>query len=95
VEGMALFPFILVKHPKASVFLIHHEQIHLRQQLELGLALFYVLYLGEYLFRLVQYRSHPLAYYNISFEREAFRNQNNLQYLKERRWYAFIRYYKA
>lgn len=93
VEGMALFPFILVKRAKAGKVLLHHEQIHLRQQLELGLIPFYLFYLLEYLVRLVIYQNHHKAYYNISFEREAFRNQDNPDYLRTRKWYAFVRYF--
>ncbi len=92
VEGMALFPFILVKRAGAGRVLLNHEQIHLRQQLELGLILFYILYLLEYFVRLVLYRNHTRAYFNISFEREAFSNQHDLEYLETRKWFAFAKY---
>ncbi len=92
VEGMALFPFILVKRADADRVLLNHEQIHLRQQLELGLILFYILYLLEYFIRLALYRNHTRAYFNISFEREAFRNQHNLEYLNTRKWFVFTKY---
>lgn len=93
VEGMALFPFILVKRADAGKELLNHEQIHLRQQLELGLVLFYILYLLEYFVRLILYRNHARAYFNISFEREAYSNQHDLEYLGKRKWFAFARYF--
>ena len=92
VEGMALFPFVLVKHPRPSQVLLQHEQIHLRQQLETGLLLFYLWYLAEYLWRLTRYRQHYRAYRHISFEREAFQQQNQPDYLRRRRHWAFLRY---
>ena len=94
VEGMALFPFILVRHKTCSRFLINHEQIHLRQQLELGLIVFYIWYFAEYLIRLIQYKKHYLAYLHISFEREAYQHQADLNYLKKRRLWAFLGYLK-
>ncbi len=92
VDGMTLWPFVLVRRPHPSIFLINHERIHLRQQLELGLLPFYVWYFLEYLYRRYQYRDHYLAYRNISFEREAFANDRNMSYLKSRKWYGFWKY---
>jgi hypothetical protein len=92
VEGMALFPFILVRRNPCSRFLINHEQIHLRQQLELGLIVFYIWYFAEYLVRLVQYKKHYLAYLHISFEREAYQHQSDLGYLQKRPIWAFWKY---
>lgn len=89
--GMALFPFILVRG-KASEILINHEAIHLRQQLELGILPFYAWYLLEYLVRRIQYKNHYLAYRNISFEREAFQNEENLLYLGKRNVWRFVKY---
>jgi hypothetical protein len=92
VEAMALFPFILLKHKSPSRFLLNHERIHLKQQLELGILPFYVWYFIEYLIRLMQYRTHYLAYLHISFEREAYQHQADLDYLKTRSYWAFRKY---
>ena len=94
VEGIALFPFILLRTKSPSRFLINHERIHLRQQLEMAIIPFYVWYLIEYLIRLAQYKKHYLAYLHISFEREAYQNQGNLDYLKNRGFWAFLKYLK-
>jgi len=91
-DGMALFPFILVKQPNPGPVLLNHERIHLRQQAELGIVLFYLWYVLEYLIRRLQYRQHYLAYRNISFEREAFANEQDLTYLTSRRWWTFWQY---
>ena len=92
VEGMALFPFILLKTKTPARLLINHERIHLRQQIEMGLVVFYIWYFAEYLIRLVQYKKHYLAYLHISFEREAFRNQDDFEYLEKRKFWAFLKY---
>lgn len=94
VDGMALFPFILVQQPNPDPILLNHERIHLRQQLELGILPFYVGYGLEYLIRRFQYRNHYAAYRNISFEREAFANDQNLTYLKNRPAWQFRRYFR-
>ncbi|HXH99233.1 MAG TPA: hypothetical protein VNI52_03115 [Sphingobacteriaceae bacterium] len=94
-HGMALFPFILVKKKKYSVHevLLNHERIHLYQQLELLIVPFYTLYFINYLVNLVRYRNHHKAYFNIIFEKEAFKHESNLDYLSERKLFGWIRSY--
>lgn len=70
---------------------INHEKIHTAQQRELLFVPFYLLYLIEWLVRLVIYRDSKKAYYNISFEREAYRHGDDLSYLKRRRHYAWLK----
>ncbi len=92
--GIALWPFIVVKDPglkKDEVF-INHEKIHLKQQLELLVIPFYFIYLTEYLIRLIQYGNSREAYRNISFEREAYEMETELSYLKDRKFWSFIKY---
>lgn len=93
--GIALWPFIVIRDPrlKEDDVFINHEKIHLRQQLELGVFPFYFIYVLEYSIRLMQYRNAPLAYRNISFEREAYENEDNLYYLENRRFWCFIKYW--
>lgn len=92
--GLTLFPFIILKHKnlKSEVVLINHENIHLRQQLEMLIVPFYVFYGLEFLLRLVQYKNWHKAYINISFEREAFANESTLNYLKKRPFWQFLKY---
>lgn len=94
--GMAIYPFILIKDKqyKINSELINHEKIHLFQQRELLLIPFYILYCLEYICRIFQYKFNlHSAYRNISFEREAYQNQSNLNYLKNRKPYSFKKYY--
>lgn len=90
--GMALFPFILVKYSgiKTDKIIINHEKIHLRQQLEMLILPFYIIYLLNYSVNLLYYRKHDLAYRNISFEREAYSHDSNLDYLSKRKFWAWL-----
>jgi hypothetical protein len=94
VSAMALFPFLLFQHShlKYNRVLLNHERIHLRQQLELLVLPFYIWYLLEYVVRLLQYHNHRQAYLNISFEREAYQNEKDLHYLKQRSFASFLKY---
>ncbi len=94
VSGMAIFPFILLKQRDKSYSstLVFHERIHLRQQLELLIIPFYLLYLFHYFINLFYYKNHHIAYKNIVFEREAYANDQNSDYLRERRFWAFLSY---
>ena len=78
--GLTLWPFIFVKEDtlKKDVILINHEKIHLKQQRELLILPFYIWYICEWLFRTLLYLNSYRAYQNISFEREAYANENNL-----------------
>lgn len=91
--GMAIFPFILLKSAafKNDQEIINHEKIHLRQQLELLVFPFYILYLLNYLINLIRYKKHNLAYRNIVFEKEAYTHETDLNYLKNGNWYAWIK----
>lgn len=93
-SGIAIFPFVIVRKRefKTNFVFINHERIHLRQQLELLIIPFFVLYGLEYLIRLIQFQSKTLAYRNISFEREAYTNEKDLNYLKSRSFWAFIKF---
>ncbi|NRD19432.1 hypothetical protein HNV08_05185 [Winogradskyella eckloniae] len=92
--GITVFPFVFLnsKWLKHNKTLINHEKIHLKQQLELLVIPFYILYLGEFLIKLVTYRNWNMAYRNISFEREAYVNEKDLDYLKSRPFLNFINY---
>ena len=69
-----------------------HEHIHTRQLIETLFIPFYLWYGIESLVRLIQFRNRMAAYRNISFEREAFANEENKNYLSERRMFSFLKY---
>ena len=65
----------------------NHESIHTAQMQELLYLPFYLLYVLEWLCRLIQLRDSGKAYRAISHEREAYDNQGNPDYLTERKPY--------
>ncbi|RYE30205.1 MAG: hypothetical protein EOP42_12650 [Sphingobacteriaceae bacterium] len=95
-NGMALFPFILVKLEKSrfDAVMIRHEIIHLRQQLEMLVLPFYFFYLINYLYNRLIYKNHHEAYLNIVFEREAYANDAFVDYLKHRKLFSWVKYLK-
>ncbi|MEE9408278.1 MAG: hypothetical protein V3V28_09405 [Polaribacter sp.] len=92
--GMAIFPLIILRNKKnkTNKRLINHERIHLKQQLELLIIPFFIWYGIEFLINWVKYKNSKTAYYNISFEREAYQNEYNLKYLKTRKLFSFLKY---
>lgn len=92
--GLALYPFVFLKSKELRLneVLVNHEKIHLRQQLELLVLPFYVIYGFEFLIRLLQFKKWHVAYRNISFERESYTNEKNLDYLESRSFWEFLRY---
>ena len=92
-SGLTIFPFIFLRNKKNinDVFLLNHEKIHLKQQIELLWIFFFVWYFIEYIIRFYQYKNHEFAYKNISFEKEAYKNEHNLNYLKSRKLFAFLK----
>ena len=93
-RGFTFFPFVFLsdKKDKSHMVLLHHERIHIKQQLELLIVLFFVWYFVEYLVRLIQYKDRREAYYNISFEREAYTKEKDLDYIKKRPFWNFLKY---
>jgi len=94
VIGTTIFPFIIFWQGKGTFneITINHEKIHIRQQLELLLIFFYIIYGIEYLIKGIKYKDFNKAYWKISFEKEAYDNENNLNYNKERKLFSFIKY---
>jgi len=82
-----LFGVLFVRRGKTlSAATINHEAIHTAQMRELGYVLFYVIYVLEWLYRLLTHTR--TAYRGISFEREAYAHQADVDYLATRRRFA-------
>lgn len=94
-RGITLFPFIFLlrKEDKRNAVLVNHEKIHIRQQLELLVLPFFIWYGIEFLIRLLQYNNWSRAYRNISFEREAYSKEKDLDYLQQRSFWSFLKYF--
>lgn len=85
-----LFGVLFVKEGVTlSPELINHERIHTAQMREMLFLFFYIVYVAEWFVRVIGSRGDFYrAYQAISFEREAYRNGNNLRYLQSRRPFA-------
>ena len=92
MTAINLFGIIFAKR-ELSIVDRNHEYIHTLQQRELLWVGFYVLYLLEWCVRLIQTRSWLRAYFSISFEREAYRHQYDLQYARHRPRFGWRRFW--
>jgi len=93
-NGVSLWPFVILKNKslKNDIVFLNHEKIHLKQQAEMLVVFFYLWYGIEFLIRFFRYKNSYLAYRNISFEKEAYSNECNLNYIKDRRFWEFLKY---
>jgi hypothetical protein len=92
--AIVIFPFLITreKNIKSDEVMINHEKIHFRQIIEMFVVPFYIWYGIEFIFRYFQYKNKYQAYLNISFEREAYTNEKDLNYLKKRSLWGFRGY---
>lgn len=95
VAGITIFPFIFSKEKmRGNTKHLNHERIHLRQEIECLLVLYSVIYYLHYGYNRFKGMNHITAYRKICFEQEAYGNQSNLNYLKNRKPYSFIKYFR-
>lgn len=85
--------FVRKEYNPISERTFNHESIHTAQGKELLWIFFYLWYVIEWGVRLIQYRDRKTAYHNISFEREAYANDQNFNYLSDRKQYISFRRY--
>ena len=89
-KAINLFGILFVKgDAKIDETTIRHETIHTKQMRELLYVFFYLWYVIEWIVRLFMKGN---AYRNISFEQEAYTNENNPNYLADRSWFAWFNY---
>lgn len=93
VGAITLGPFVFCRG-KVSDITRNHENIHWQQYIETGIIGFIILYLVFWLIGLYKFRDGAFAYHWIPFEREAYANDANANYLKDRKRYNWIKYLK-
>lgn len=74
---------------------INHESIHWAQEKELLIVGFYLLYVLEFFFRFIKIHSWHEAYRSISFERECYENEMDMNYTRKRKRFKWISYLKG
>jgi len=81
---------IVISRDEMSEVTKNHETIHFQQYLETLFLGFLILYFWDWFIGLVKYRDGRKAYLSIRAEQEAYKNQENLEYLptdrKRRCW---------
>lgn len=98
IGGITLWPWVILREryrdnsyyfEKGKVT-VNHETIHIKQQQEMLVIPFYLWYGIEFLVKLFVYGND--AYRNLSFEREAYTHEEDMEYLKNRKFYSWIKY---
>ena len=94
IGGITLWPYIILRekynaHYRTPI-IVRHETIHIKQQQEMLVILFYIFYGLEWFIKLFKYGK--AAYYNISFEREAYENEHDEEYLEHRKPFSWTNY---
>ena len=94
IGAITIWPFVIYRYKKEDVDekLLNHEAIHIRQQEELWVIGFYILYVYYWLKNFLYYQHSGIAYYNIPFEIEAYKNQSDLNYLSNRKSHSWVLY---
>lgn len=92
VGGITLYPFIILRPEYDNKITVNHEKIHIEQQKELLVVFFYILYVYYWLRGKVSGLSNEAAYMSIPFEKEAYDNQHNMEYLNQRKKNSWLSY---
>lgn len=93
-HAINLFGVLFAKGP-CNDRVINHESIHTAQLKDFFYVIFYVLYFVEWIYNLLKYRDFYRAYLNISFEREAYLNESDFDYLKHRKHFSSFKYLRV
>jgi len=91
IRAITIWPFIIFKDDP-DVETVNHERIHIMQQRELFIVLFYILYFSFWILNKIKGQTNFDAYYNIPFEKEAYENHNNIYYILNRKKFSWINY---
>jgi hypothetical protein len=79
VDGITIYPFIFINCSKQEAMdnrILNHECVHVLQVRKLGWFKFYGLYVAKYAKYWWKFRNQQQAYMAISFEMEAYAEQN-------------------
>lgn len=91
IYAITIWPFVFIRD-EGNEITINHESIHIKQQEELFVLPFYLLYFWEWIRGRMKGLDGPKAYREISFEKEAYGNQKDSEYLSTRQKMAWKTY---
>jgi len=89
INGICLAPIhIQIRDGYITIRRVNHEKIHWKQQMEMLIIPFYLWYFIEWITR--WFINGKQAYMKLLFEVEAYDNDDNLDYLKTRKRFAWL-----
>ena len=91
IGAITLWPFVISRY-RINEQTARHETIHIKQQQELLLVGFYLLYVFYWLRGMLMYKDSYIAYHSIPFEQEAYEHEDDLEYLSKRPFWAWRNY---
>ena len=92
ISAITIYPFIISKH-KMDQRTRTHEWIHIKQQEELWVIGFYILYVGFWLKNMIwNWQTPALAYHNIPFELEAYAHDDDYTYPFNRKRFGWTKW---
>lgn len=91
VYAITLWPFVFIRD-EGNDRTVNHETIHIKQYNELLVVGFLVLYMYDWVYGLIKYRDKSKAYMRIRFEQEAYENDKNVHYIRERQRFGWKKY---
>lgn len=92
-KAINLFGILFVRNGSTiSDVDLNHESIHTKQMKEMLYIPFYICYVLEWIVRFISCGNSRLAYRRISFEIEAYLNQYDDKYLKNRKSFAWFKH---
>ena len=84
--------FLFYRDEKLREDVRTHEYIHFRQQLELLFVGMWFIYIVNFLINLLKYKEFYKSYKNVVFEKEAYSNDKDSNYLNNRKVFSWVKY---
>lgn len=91
VSGIALWPFAIVKKDAAPA-IVRHELIHLEQYKDLWIIGMPFVAIWDFTKGYIKYKDCMEAYRRCRIEQEAYTNQSDPDYIKNRKRFAWLNY---
>ena len=91
VGAITIYPFIISKEEMSDV-LLNHESIHIEQQREGFVLWFYALYVWYWGIGIAKGLTASEAYFEIPYEKEAYANDHDMDYISNREHKAWKKY---
>jgi len=91
IGAISFFLFVFCRG-SATKKLKTHETIHFQQQLEMLFVFQWLMYLIFWIIGCIKHRNGKEAYYRNPFEQEAYDNEHDIDYLKNRKRYSWWKY---